>query len=490
MDLPYLQYFEVLDSTNLKSDDIAVVQGWIESRINAVNTPRNFSGRVQVRDLPSARWGLDVAEQKVTIALRFADEEAIAACRAWLVQDYPARRFLGMGVDVPIAPFEAWIPGAGTGALFGGPAEALHAVGAAALAQAGMDGRSANIVVFDNGLCTSCFEHAAWNFPGTGVKPGSKVAADVIRRDGGWAPAKAPQGLSAIPKPWAAEPGHGTMVARNALRLAPRATLWDVPFLPPAIGDIQMFLSEAQACWRRVLTDKAVLFRSGGAGETGQWVFLNAWGIYDRRAEVTPLHPGDYTENRAPGSHPFNRIVEEAATQHGVDVVFAAGNAGPFAPHWRCGPQDRGAGRGIWGANAHRSVLSVGAVRSDGRLAGYSSWGPGPDDMQTTPLLSRLKPDLCAPSNFADAGSVMPFANTGTSAASGIAAGFVAAVRSQVNPELLAPASLQALLRETAWTPVVPPDQPYLAGATRYDPGMGWGILCGERVVARLPPPP
>jgi len=485
MDLPYLQYFEVVDAANLKSGDRAGVQSWIHGRILAT-TSRDVSLALAVRDLPSARWGLDPAEQPITVALAFADQDAIDACRAWLVQEYTGNRFLGMGADVPVAPFDAWSPGAGPGALFGTAAGALGAVGADALRALGLDGHSVNLVVFDNGLDADCFEHLDLNHPGAQVPAGSKDPRDRLRRIGGWAPGKPPQGMPAVPKPWAAEPGHGSMVARNALRLAPRATVWDVPFLPPAIGDLGLFLSEGQACWRRVLTDKKKLRHSGGTGSGDAWVFVNAWGIYDRRAEVTPMTPGSYTQDLETGGHPFNRIVREAVERHRVDVVFAAGNAGPYAPNWRCGPQDRGPGRGIWGANAHIDVLSVGAVRSDGRLAGYSSWGPGPEDTEPPVLLTRLKPDLCAPSDFADAGSVMPFANTGTSAASGIAGGFVAAVRTRFVPHLLEPAKLQKVLRDAAWTPTLPPGLPLAKGATRYDPGMGWGILCGPRTVERL----
>ncbi|MBV1797142.1 S8 family serine peptidase [Siccirubricoccus sp. G192] len=181
--------------------------------------------------------------------------------------------------------------------------------------------------------------------------------------------------------------------------------------------------------------------------------------------------------------HPLNwRIWRH--DQSGFDVVFAAGNCGGFCPKSRCGPDDRGPGRSVHGPNARPEVLTVGAVRVDGTWLGYSSQGPGPrpeppeqagyaspsqDHPPQGPEAARLahdKPDLCAPSQFADDEDAAG-ANTGTSAACGIAAGAVAALRSGWSPCDLPPAMLRECLRRQARRP---------AGAA-WNNRLGWGIL-------------
>jgi hypothetical protein len=115
--------------------------------------------------------------------------------------------------------------------------------------------------------------------------------------------------------------------------------------------------------------------------------------------------------------------VEQAAVTHGIDQVFAAGNCGVFCPKMNCGRGDRGPGQSIFGANSHPSVLTTGAVRNDGMWLGYSSQGPG------QPRLAREKPDLCLPSQFVEKDD-KHLASTGTSAACGLAAAVIAALRS------------------------------------------------------------
>ena len=89
------------------------------------------------------------------------------------------------------------------------------------------------------------------------------------------------------------------------------------------------------------------------------------------------------------------------------DIIFCAGNCGGACPDGRCGPNDFGPGRGIWGANAHPSVLTVGAVRTDTSWIGYSSEGPGPGRPPLNKLANQ-KPDLCAPSHYVEPGGDIP----------------------------------------------------------------------------------
>ena len=177
----------------------------------------------------------------------------------------------------------------------------------------------------------------------------------------------------------------------------------------------------------------------------GPWVLVNAWAIYDRRSEPPPFL-GDYTENLGlfgAHPHPFIRRIEHAAGQH-LDIVFSAGNCGEVCPDGRCGPDDYGRGRSIWGANAHRAVLTAGAVRVDGNWLGFSSEGPGP-----TPHLYANKPDLCTPAQFVGTSGLYP-PDTGTSCSAAVAAGAVSLLRSQWNQSVVPPQILKLILNDTA----------------------------------------
>jgi subtilisin family serine protease len=83
----------------------------------------------------------------------------------------------------------------------------------------------------------------------------------------------------------------------------------------------------------------------------------------------------------------------------------------------------------------------VAAVRADGAWIGSSSQGPGPAPARL------LKPDISAPSHFRDADDAARL-NTGTSTASAVTAGAIAALR-QGWPAL-PPAAMKQLLIDTA----------------------------------------
>jgi subtilisin family serine protease len=193
-----------------------------------------------------------------------------------------------------------------------------------------------------------------------------------------------------------------------------------------------------------------------------KWILVNSWAVYDRRTEYPP---NDYTNN--PG-HAFNLAMKRADAM-GIDVVFAAGNCGGFCPKSRCGPDDRGQEASILGANSLGCVLTAGAVRPDGVWIGYSSQGPGQSN------LSTAKPDLCAPSQFADDDDENPV-NSGTSTSAALAAGTIAALRSLHRKATLTPEEMRALLRDTA-----------RAGDPGEDDQFGRGILDAANALAELP---
>jgi len=245
--------------------------------------------------------------------------------------------------------------------------------------------------------------------------------------------------------------GHGAMMVRNLLAVAPGAKLFDCPVIPERIIKIEPFISDVRAAYDQMQADIAA-WRAAGC-HLGPWVFVNAWAIFDRKSE-NPA--GDYTNNPA---HLFNRKMEQM-TNDGFDLVFGAGNCGQFAPDTRCGARDCGPGNSILGANSHPRVITAGAVRTDGYWLGYSSQGPG------QPNLDLRKPDLCAPSQFREDRDAH-LTNTGTSAATGLVAAVVAALRGRWDANQMPPERLKQLLMDNARR----------FDNTRRDDRLGYGIL-------------
>jgi subtilisin family serine protease len=82
---------------------------------------------------------------------------------------------------------------------------------------------------------------------------------------------------------------------------------------------------------------------------------------------------------------------------------------------------------------------------------GYSSQGPGQPGFAVFGPLARDKPDLCAPSQFCETLDAYT-TNGGTSAASALAAGVIAALRSnpQWSPSAVPPEKLKTILNASA----------------------------------------
>ncbi|MFI5014971.1 MAG: S8 family serine peptidase [Hyphomicrobiales bacterium] len=326
-----------------------------------------------------------------------------------------------MGADLSISGTDYFCPANIDQLLFGDRYGARLLTGSEHLRTKGLAGTGVNVVVVDTGIDRT----------------------QIANFGGGWVP---PGG----PAPGSLHFGHGPMMVRNILDAAPQATLYDVPLIPLRIDDVDAFIYMALCVMLGVISD--IVFLKQFEPWSGPWVLVNAWAVYDRSSEV-PL--GDYT---ADITHPFNVLTGFAVGQ-GIDVVFAAGNCGQFYPDNRCGVCDRGPGSSIYGANSHPQVITTGAVRTDVRWLGTSSQGPG--------AIDPCKPDLCAPSNFREDQNAFtgntaepyvgltgsPFiASTGTSAACGVTAGIVAALRSnpQWDPATVSPSQMKQVLMNTA----------------------------------------
>lgn len=277
-------------------------------------------------------------------------------------------------------------------------------------------------------------------------------------------------GHPSSPGPGHHSAGHGTMCAFDALIVAPDATVLDYPILsspgPPSGTWFSAILSNALSAYAHLLAWWAVAF-GPNRRRYHSLVVSNSWGMSDPNWDLPPSHPGRYQDNP---NHPFSQIVAALAS-HNVDILFSAGNCGSHCPDPQCGPNMP---YSITGANAHPDVTCVGGVDTNDRWVGYSSEGPA------IPNLDPDKPDLAAYTHFL--GSMVGGNNTpdaGTSAACPVAAGCVAALRSN-HSQLVASARrmasiLKSSARKTPGSPV------------GWDRKLGYGILDPVASDSRLP---
>ncbi|GAA2646503.1 MULTISPECIES: S8 family peptidase [Nonomuraea] len=313
-------------------------------------------------------------------------------------------------------------------------------LGTSALHAEGLDGSGVALAVLDTGINAA---HVARHL-------GRGVNLDAERS---WNPSGV-QG-----RPGEFEVDHGTMCAFDTLIAAPQASLIDIPvLLSSRMGGSALdgLLSDAVAAFAHLRT-----LLEAQPAESRSLVISNSWGSFSPRWDFPPGHPGNYSDNAA---HPFNLVVASLDSA-GADVLFAAGNCGRECKDGRCAYPDRPIG----GANSHPRVLSIGGVDTEGERVGYSSQGPG--------RLAARKPDLCAYTHFSGSkafGDGEP--DSGTSAACPVAAGLVAAIRTQWPAARLSPGQLRSLLRRTA-------DDRSDVG---YDFDYGYGVVDPAGVLAAL----
>lgn len=413
------------------------------------------------------------AEADLIAQLGFNDQEKAQ-------EFFKAAKLSDYGRDPRISPSDAWAPIGADAGVFGDRAAAHALIGAAALPDTPR-GAGVNVVIIDMGV------EAGW------IRAEQRRrGADPQPRVNGWSRYDWVKGKrvwrNAGSRPTSP---HGHMIARNVLAIAPHATIWDAPLIgdgnrPPSLSTATAILNRIRAFKRG---EKFNGWIEEGAGDTPgalksrdhrdslvanarkqPWVLVNAWGVFDTGPSVRGLgedvlHHFNYGADRR---HFLTNDVDglEAAD---IDVVFCAGNCGEPCPDRRCGPGECGPGRSILGLNCHPDVLTVGAVRVDGVPVGHSAQGPGRllkgwgRDETHKKDRARDKPDLCAPSHFRevdDAG----WLNKGTSAAAGVAAGVIAALRSVKGAHALKPVAMRALLRDSA-------------GRKRWDPRLGYGVI-------------
>ena len=247
--------------------------------------------------------------------------------------------------------------------------------------------------------------------------PGGPFVTPAGRRAAGRQPVVAPgQPPQPTRMPGSADFGHGTLMALLVTVIAPDARIYDCRCCRSASTILRAFLSLATAAMLKLLARVQ-------SNVNRRWVLCNAWSVYSLDQDI-PL-PSAYNYGQNP-SNVFTTLVRLIAHNNvgagGADVVFAAGNCGQYCPDGRCGSGQVGPGSSIYGVAALKEVLTVGAVRNDTVWLGYSSQGPSPA------AFGSQKPDLCAPSQFGEPTNAS-IEYSGTSAACGVSAGVVAALR-------------------------------------------------------------
>ena len=345
------------------------------------------------------------------LAAEFDDQEALDR----FASD-KSHEIRGIFSDPPIGPFPVVVP---TGPV-GTSADVCDKLNLTNLHNAKYDGRGVRLMIVDTGICQNDVPVTGGYSPNPAVAPGNSP------------------------------PGHGTMVAFDALIAAPKAMVFDYPLLrSTGAGQWVAFLSDAIRIFSEIMIQKLQT--------PGPAVVVNSWGMFDRSKDAPLGNDQNYSANP---KHPFNQLVTALAGS-GLDVVFAAGNCGSTSPDSRCSAGDCGPGNSIHGANSHPEVISVAAVTINDDVLGYSSEGPGE--------LFREKPDVAGFSHFTGSG-VYP-ADSGTSAACPIVAGVVAALRSKPELRAASPSQVRRALMESARHAPAKPG---------WDPQVGWGIVDGD----------
>lgn len=287
-------------------------------------------------------------------------------------------------------------------------------------AQHGLHGEGVLLAIVDRGIDGDWLDHHTRR-------------SGVVNRGDSWSWRNAASAAGGYPF------GHGTRSAFNALQMAPRATILDCPILSFDRCTLQ-WQNRLGAAFRAYQHLSAHFVASRSSGTASAMVVNNSW--YVMSDDFPAGHCGRYVDNPR---HPFNQKVIELA-KLGADIVFAAGNCGcecadPVCPENTTLP--------IMGANALRHVLTVAACDLGRLRCGFSSRGPGIRSM------ARNKPDLAGYShflsaNFLELGDVLCKADSGTSTACPIVSGCIAALRTKLSPQQVAPRELFGILRKSA----------------------------------------
>lgn len=292
----------------------------------------------------------------------------------------------------------------------------------------GLDGSGVALAIVDSGIYKPRLERLL----GGALQSKRQIYLDA---NNSWRP---PQ---LVTQPGQHRVGHGTMCAYDALIMAPKATLIDVPMLiTRPVADHRSKSMAAAAILAYV--DLGLKWMSN---RFNALVVSNSWGLFHPCLEdYPPGHPFRFIDNR---NHIFHHLVAALAAE-GVDIIFCGNNCGSgsnCAGHCASGTCLSKTDRTITAANSYEEVLTIGGCDTHNRLVGYSSCGPSIQNM------AQEKPDLLAYTHFLGSKVLETFVpDTGVSTACPVAAGCVAALRTKVNSQAVPPVTLFERLRNTA----------------------------------------
>ena len=289
----------------------------------------------------------------------------------------------------------------------------------------------------------------------------AKQLTNVIDGSVVWNALNAVSGNNGIVPPGGHSAGHGTMCAYDVLIGAPEAKLLDYPIMhgfsgAPAGSSIGGFLGDVLQAYAHLEAFWSISF-GPSRNNYDALVINNSWGVFHPSWDFPAGHPGRYIDNP---NHPFNIRVQAMARQN-IDILFAAGNCGSDCPDGRC---QNNVTDTITGANAHPDVLTLAGVDINGDRVGYSSQGPAMQGMG-----QPEKPDVACATHFLGSeafGQGAP--DSGTSTSCPVAAGCVAALRSQISQVSFPPSTLFDAIRVSANQPNNPPG---------WNGDLGFGIL-------------
>ena len=315
-------------------------------------------------------------------------------------------------------------------ATFGSATDAMRAIRAPWVARPDIPtpkeftGKDVNVVIIDEGMNRNYM---------TSAFPNSEFAGGFVDR----VPTRPDPGAFNSGK-GAVHSWHAHMILRNILRIAPEARIFDAPLLPSRVSNVDAFTDDVQLLYEGIET-----YRDLSEYKDQPWVLVNAWAVADSIQE----YDARITANRrytVGELHHANVLLQDMSDR--FDIVFAAGNNGSFQPSPGAGLYNRGPERSICGANSLSGVLTVGAANVNGTWIGASSEGPGQEALKYN--LDHLdKPDVVAPSWFSEDQDTHQ-RSTGSSAACGVAAGMVAALRTTMRSQT--PQELFDLIRAEA----------------------------------------
>jgi hypothetical protein len=298
-----------------------------------------------------------------------------------------------------------------------------------ALWREGFDGSGVAIAIVDSGIY----------LPRLTEQLGFEPSFD---RDLSWKPD------SVVTQPGEHRLGHGTMCAYDALIVAPKATLIDIPMLiSRTTGDhrVNATLSAAAEAYQHLIQKWVV----GPRPNYKRLVVSNSWGIFNPSLDdFAPGHTGRYIDNL---DHAFRTQIKRLCEAN-VDIVFCGSNCGPECTSAACLSQTDGM---IMGANAYPEVLTVGGCDTDNDVIGYSSRGPARTMFSRNEVHQeadlKQKPDISAYTHFLGSKTRRNYLpDTGVSAACPVAAGCIAALRTKALPEATRPDALFSIIKQTA----------------------------------------